>query len=71
MNSKITAKDGLLWTSGKIIRLPAADTIARQRGFSCAERLVKYLMTVQAQDQKTAKKRKEDNGTSTKGSSST
>jgi hypothetical protein len=49
-NESIIAKYGLLWRNGKIIGLPEADIIARERGFNYAEELVKHL--VESQDEK-------------------
>jgi hypothetical protein len=41
----ITTKDGLLWRDGKMIDLPEADRVAWKKGFNCAERYVKHLLT--------------------------
>ena len=44
-DNHITTKDGLLYRNGKIIELPEADRVARQRGFTYAEHLIKHLET--------------------------
>lgn len=40
---KVTAKDGLLWIDRRPVDLPLADVIAQEKGYTCAERLVKEL----------------------------
>lgn len=44
----ITTKGGLLYQGKRLIDLPEADIIAQERGFMCAERLVKHLEVEQA-----------------------
>lgn len=39
----ITAKDGLLWRHGVVIRLPEADDVARDNGYQHAEQMVRAL----------------------------
>jgi len=43
LTDRITTANGLLYRNGVRIDLPEADTIAKSRGFSCAERFVKHL----------------------------
>ena len=40
---RVTAKHGLLYITGQMIGLPEAAQIAVAYGFTCAERLVKFL----------------------------
>ncbi len=40
---KITTKDGLLYLNGVEVQLPAADRLAEENNFACAEHFVKYL----------------------------